>query len=439
MNAPALIGCLLAGLAPGLDGAAARPAAIESHAPLADADVTQHVWTLLAPPPGKKAIDEAAIVRAIAGLGAAAVRPTLGIYLGLVPEPETEAAVDGDAIRARPRILLAAISKLPRADVLDQIDRTLTVQRDVDLQVALARVLGQLGGSGAVERVVRIASELDPLQWERTFVQVPLEETLSALIVGDARESLSLATQIQRSEPALASIYTRAIVRADAWQCTPTLLQAFGRDARLDVSLLEAVGSFGDRVSGTLPEAAMTRMRAMLGSGNPRVVAAAATTLAVLGDSECASRLVDLLEHSDSSRRLAASTALRTLTSVSLDANSAAWRAWLERESTWAAESLPELEGALVEPDAETLSSVIAELRQHQLYRHRGAALVAQVIAAAEDPEVAAFACSALPAFRSGASLAALRPYAERGDQEVRAAARAALARAEAPSRVVGH
>ncbi len=399
---------------------------VESNRLDPDEDVTQHVWRLLSPPPSKTAFDEAAAARAIASLGVAAVAPALGIYAGLVPEPDSDAPLDPESVPARPRVLLAALAAFPRVAVLDEIDRLLVVDEGVDMRLALVRLLGDLGGSGSLDRVLAIATELDPMQWQRAFVQEPIELALSRLLAQDMRVATDFVARMRYADPALAKIFAHALVRAGAYQMAAPLTQILGRDARLDACVVETIGEFGDVVSGTLSDAALGRMRLLLDHKDPRLVAAVANTLARLGDAESAPRLVDLLDHPDASRRAAAAAALRTLTGVSVGSNSAPWRGWLQREATWAVESLPELEKALEEPDAATIARVAAELRLHALYRHRAVALLLPALGA-EDPVIAVFVCSVLPAFRSGASIAPLRALAEDGDSDLAAAARSAV------------
>ncbi len=419
-----LFGALLACIAPHLDAPTPRASAPVADAPASDKDVTGEVWRLLGQQTSGKPIDELAAARSIARLGDAAVRPTLGIYLGLVAEPETEAVLDERSMRARPRILLAALAALPPFAVLEEIDRTLSMQDGVDLRLGVVRILGRSSVRGALLRVVRIASELEPLQWESSFVQEPLEGALGALLTRDKRAASQLAARVQSVDPALGAIFVRSLVRASAAHTASALTDALGRDARLDLCVVDALGEFGDRISGTLPHATSDRLLALLQSEDTRLVAAAARTLAVLGEPDSAVRLVDLLDHPDSGVRAAATTGLRELTQLSLGSNEAAWRARLESEALWAAETLPQL--VLADPDASTLSRVVADLRQHMLYRHRGAELVTRALAS-EDPSIVLFALSVLPEFRSGVAQPALRALEDDGDVSIRRAARAAL------------
>lgn len=421
-----LVGTVLACLAPRLEAATPRALTPVAQSPASDQDVTAQVWRLLEPQTPGKPIDEAAAARAIAGFGSAAVQPTLGIYLGLVPEPDTDVVVDERSIRARPRILLAALAAFPASALLEEIDRTLSVQDGVEPRLALARMLGRSNIRGALMRVVRIASELEPLQWESSFVQNPIEEALGSLLAGDERAASQLAVRVQSVEPALGAIFVRALVRASAAHTASRLTEALGRDPRLDVCVVGAIGEFSDRVSGTLPEAASARLMSLLESEDTLLVAAACRTLALLGERDCAVRLVDLLEHSEAPIRVAASSGLTTLTALSLGSNPAAWRARFESEAQWATERLPEL--ALAEPDAATLTGVVAELRQHMLYRHRGAAILSRALSS-KDPSIVLFACSVLPEFRSGVARSALRALEVDGDPAIRQAAQAALDR----------
>src|SRR5262249_10233151 len=155
------------------------------------------------------------------------------ILLGDLEEPALDYEVDPRAIDARPRVLVLLLKGLPKADVLQAIDDEAAAKDTVDRELLLVRLLSEIGGKEALDRVVAIASKLDPLQWERTFVQVPVQDAIAGLVRGDAQAQKDLARRVQDVKPGLGSMLVRALVQTNATAAATELTYSLGRDPRL--------------------------------------------------------------------------------------------------------------------------------------------------------------------------------------------------------------
>lgn len=389
-------------------------------------DPQSALWSLLAPRASQAPLDEAALEKKIAALGTDVIRPLIAIYLGELQEPDHNYPVDPRAINGRPRIVLAALGRISRSEVLQGIDAAIQEASDVDRRIALARILGSLGGKSALKSILSIAADLDPIQWERTFVQVPLQQSLARVVCGQEKLAMEVAHRVRDSKPGLASILVRALVEADAWPAASELALAFGRDARLDLCLAEALAALGDKVAGSLPDSVLDALRSQLESRDPRLLSAAALALGRMGDAVCAPRLAQLMDEPDPVLHAGVRKALAALCGLDLDPNRAAWVVWIERERVWSVDRLPELERECLAGDPAVVPGAMAELVQHRLYRHRAARAVLPMLNS-PNAAVVRLACGVLPGFGSRCVVPTLRVLARSADAEVRTAAASAL------------
>lgn len=390
------------------------------------AGVEAQLWSLLSPRSSPKEPDEAAIAKQVAALGSEVAGPAIALYLGGLEEPDHDYPLDARAVDARPRILLAALRLLPRPAVLEGIDAAAQRWNDDERRLALARVLGELGGEKALRRLVGMAAELDPIQWNQSLAQVQLEQGITGIVREDPRLARFVAQRIREEEPALAAILARALVGAGSWQVAEDLAHAFGRDPKLDLCLASALATLGVKAEGTFPDAAFAALRRCLDSNDPGLVRAAATALGRLGDEACAERLAQLLDELDPLVRAAARSALVTLGGTELPPERRAWEDWLAKERAWSLERLPEIESICAEGDPAKFSAALYELSAHRLYRHRAAQALLPTLVH-QNSTVVCLACRALPGFGSRAVVPVLRAFAREGDPEIRAAAAWAL------------
>jgi hypothetical protein len=385
------------------------------------------LWSALSPKVGKDPFDEKRCAKELVAKGSSVARPAIRVYLGDSQEPEHDYDVDPMAIDARPRILVAVLKGLPKADVLAAVDAEETgSESNVDRQLLLVRLLGVVGGKEAVDRVLAIASRLDSVQWERTFVQVPVQDTLAALVRDDPDLQKEIARRVQDAKAGLGGMLVRALVQSSSTAAAPELTYSLGRDPRLDLCLVEALGSLAEGAAGTLSESALQALRAQLGAPDARVVCAAATALGRLGDEASAEKLVRLLGDPDALKQHGALVALAALGGRARAGEPKEWEAWLEAETKWKAERLPDLERVISEEELASMPEVLAELVAHRLFRHRIAMDLTPMLAS-RNPDIVRLACGILPALGSRAVVPALKAVLRGADRDMIPIARAAL------------
>lgn len=389
-------------------------------------NVEADLWAILSPKATKGRLDESLLAAQIARIGSGVVRPAIAILLGESEEPEPGYEIDSRTIQARPRILLAALKKLRRADVLHAIDAVIRERDDTPRRLGLAKILSELGGEEGLRRILEISGEIEPIQLEGSFVQIPLQESIARLVRGNERLAIAVARCVRGSDPGLSVILTRGLSLAGAWQAAGELALALGRHPRLDLCLAESLATMSEAAAGTLPESVLALLRGQLDASDVGIVCAVAEALGRLGDASSAERLLRLADDPDARLRICANSALTALCGRDLPRAREARSAWLEREKKWSEERLPELELTLAEGDPRKLPGAIAELGSHRMFRHRAAFALIPMLGS-ERAEVARLACGVLPGFRSRSVVPALRALARNGEPGVREAAATAL------------
>jgi HEAT repeat protein len=395
------------------------------------------LWSALSPKlevgKGKSTFDEALCAKELAARGPELARPALRILLGDAEEPAHDYDVDPRAIDARPRVLGQLLKALPRADVLKAVDEEVAAKEGVNRQLLLVRVLADVGGKESLDRVVAIASKLDPVQWERNFVQSPVQEAIAALVRGDPTAQKEIARKVQDSKPGLGVMFVRALAQAGATAAVPELGYSLGRDPKLDLCISDALGALAESAAGTLSESALGALRAQIESGDARLVCAAASTLGRLGDEVSAEKLVRLLGDPDALKKHGALTGLSALGGRDRAGDQAEWQAWLEAENTWRNERLPEIEKILSAEDLKQLPNVLSELVGHRLFRHKVAMDLTPLLES-KNPDVVRLACGVLPLIGSRSVVPALKMLVRSGNRETIACGRAALIALQPPS-----
>ena len=432
----ALIVATIAGLGAPLQARQGRgdstiPAA-QSSARSSGAEET--LWSALSPKldpknetgKGKSAFDEARCAKELAAKGPELARPAVRILLGDAVEPAHDYDVDPRAIDARPRVLVLVLKALPKAEVLKAIDDEGAAKEGVDRQLLIVRVLGEVGGKEALDRILAIASKLDPLQWERAFVQVPVQDAIAGLVRGDPAAQKEIARKVQDAKTGYGAMLVRALSQAGATAAVPEIGYSIGRDPKLDLCISDALGALAESAAGTLSENALAALRSQLVSTDARVVCAAASTLGRLGDEVSAEKLVRLLGEPDALKKHGALAALAALSGRDRSGDQAEWQAWLEAETTWKNERLPEIETILTAEDLKLLPNVLSELVGHRLYRHRVAMELTPLLES-RNPDVVRLACGVLPLLGSRSVVPALKMLVRSGNRDMIPCARAAL------------
>jgi HEAT repeat protein len=346
----------------------------------------------------------------------------VAILLGDSAEPEVAYAIHPRAIEMRRKILVDALKLLPAHDAIDGLRSRITTKTSVDARLLAIQVLSEIGGVPAFDGAIGIAGAFDPIQWQRTFVQVAIENACVELVGRNPRIARRLASSMQDSPPGLAQIEARALTRARAATALPALLASLGRDSALDLCILQQLEKIGDRCDPLAAPDALKRLHAMLESPDHDVQRAALVAAARMGDTESVPLMLSRLTSADTLTQTSARWSLETLSGEKRGLDPAAWIEWWSHEKTWAEEELPNLSYELQIRDAEKVKLSIDAGLTHRAHRHAVASAIKPMLEA-QDPAAQRLACGVLAQIGSPRALPWLIEKLESESEDVRNAA----------------
>jgi HEAT repeat protein len=353
------------------------------------------VWALLLPSKDAGTPNVSAIADRIARECRTAVGPVIAILMGESVEPDVEYTIHPLAIDKRQQILTEALRRLPAADVIDGLRSRITEKTSVDVRVLVIRILADIGGWRAFDGVMGIAMSLDPIQWERTFVQVPIQESFVKLATKNPRLVRRLEQMLVDAPASFAPLVARALAATRVPTALRALPTCIGRDPALDLCALQELAKIGARFDPVLDPEATKRIRSMLNSPDGDVQRAAATLLARMGDADSCAAIVAKLSSTDPLTVGAARWSLETLCCTKLGPAQDVWTEWLADQNNWLEETLPHLADELVTADPAKVTAAIDELLKHKFHRHAVAAALHPVLAL-ENPAAQRIACETL-------------------------------------------
>jgi hypothetical protein len=382
----------------------------------------------------QRALDPAASAPALgqelAALGPASI-PEL--YARLVEE-RTESGETFTAVQRE--VLLEGLVHLGRAPVRAFLEPRVGEIASVAERATIVELCGRIGTGSDVELVMLVAAP-NPQAPIDERVRRALGEAVTGILRRDPRALGALAWWIRRSSTEIAG----AIVVAAAEQPTGALLTVLtgclGFDRALDPVLLSALGRVGDALDEPVSETITEEVETYLEHDEPDLLREAALALGRLEDYDAAERLIALLEHEERGVREAASWALGRLSGMNFRCNGARWSAWLRAEERWFRAEIGRLASRLEEEESPAVLRALGDVSVHRFQRHR----LAQEVGIAledEDPLVRRIACLCLARLGSPAARAGLARTLEDPDEDVAAAARAALGAIEGGARVPG-
>jgi hypothetical protein len=376
-------------------GAFSGPLVPEFSSVAVQGGVESDVWRLLLPPAKSGAPTVAAISGSIVRLGNGAIPAITAILTGEITEPDGFTDVHPRAIELRQEILMASLRGFPAGAVVDHLRAKCAASDAIDAKLVAVRILGQVGGSKGLEAILAIAASIEPIHWMRTYVQAPIEESLSAVLARDPRLMKIVVDQSARLDPRLCPMLVRSVAHGGSPSAAPWLASLIGRDRELDLSVVEELARLADRSFCDLSAADMGKVRSLLDSRDGRVQRSAVTAIGALGDADSITRLVSLVGSPDPLVARAAHGSLKRLTGQAIEPDRAAWAAYCEGEQKWFDESWPALTEGLRGEDLASVADAVNAMAVHPLFRGR-AALEFRALLDGTDVERARLAAGAL-------------------------------------------
>ena len=402
------VGALL--LVLGATSAAAPQGAHGERVPV-DELMQSQVFALLTSAPDGDELDRAALLESLTALGAPLAPVAAGILCGEIAVPETaygseDQPVDPRLVELRDGLLREALGRLDRGVVVDHLARRAAGEAPLEVRLCVARLLGESRHPRAVDVLLQIAAEIEPIHLERAYVLQAFEQPLAAALRADPRADTALAGRVSRYGPQVRDLILRAAAQADSAATRRFLCSRLDADEEEQGIVLGAIAAAPAGAFQPAPDE-LGWVRARLRSSAPGLARLAALALGRLEDGESLPELIDLLDSEDALEARAALDALRWISGSDLGRTSDAWRRWLRGEEGWWQAAAPTQLDALSSGDRLAVHRALLELRRHPLFRHELAPEVAQLLYE-EDEVLAVAGCETLAALGSREALPAL-------------------------------
>jgi len=303
-------------------------------------------------------------------------------------------------------ILLAALGRREPRAVLAALDRRLELGQDVAGRLLALRVLGTVGTSTALQRMIDhtlIKDEEEP----PAGLEQALREAVASTLARDPGGFAELNVLLQRTHASLRP----ALVQAAGDTKQARAIEIFSHALVIQPDLAPFVAAQVPRVGRSLDNKVnvdlVERLRALLDASDPNIQRAVALALGELRDDHSIPALIDLLDSEDSGLAQNACWGLQHATGLGFPASSERWRRWYADERSWFAREERGVLRDLESRDPAKVSTALREISQRRTERDELATEVIAVLQRAE-PSLRAQACETLAALGSSIALQAL-------------------------------
>lgn len=374
---------------------------------------------------------------ALVALGTPAIPALFALHLGLPLPSSAAVAVHGDPAAGENErdptpplatsLTLPALRALPAAAVDDYLVEVAAGSSDLRRSIDVVRVAGELARASSFGVLVRVTSAMGPLLQGHPVVAGTLRQAVQAILARD-RTAPAALPQFLTALPAAFAAPAIAVAGSSLGEARVGLCGSLlGRSAELDRALVTELeqrpptDSDGARRMATLlcglAETRATDLR--------RLVVRALRRCPTL---DAAAALCERLEDDDARVRELAYRSLQELASVTLPADPAAWRDWLEDERRWRFEQLPVLEAQLATATVAQAQRTLATLSWKRIHAAELAGVIGPIV---EHPraELRRAACDALGRLATPDCTGWLRVALDDADRGVSSAAQKSLAK----------
>ncbi len=323
--------------------------------------------------------------------------------------------------------MIAALSRFPRAVLLQPVSRVLQTSERARTRAACLRVVGAVGDQRDLELLCSAVrprdkgAELDP------SLSQEFEQAVGGILLSDETAFVSIKRCL-RIEP---SATRKSLFRALADTVSEPGLEELGQNLGIhpdeDPLLLGEMKRASALIRLPVPDSIPNYLRPRLVEDDPYRLALAVECIGSLEDTDSLDALLPLLRHSDPEVARAAHAALCSITGIRLIPDPKRWDTWLQSETAWFADELPRLASEFRRADGPACASAIAEMAAHPLHRRELAEMLGRDLAR-RPPVVRDMACAALRQLGGAYALQSLDRCAQDLDGEAASRAQRALA-----------
>ncbi len=368
----------------------------------------------------------------LAGLGRESVPVLFTLVTGEVYDAiDPELFSEPDAWRVPPdrfgAVGEAALVLLPASSVVRHVGVRVRAETELGVRLAGVRVLGLVGSAEGLPPLVEVLRALDGPQLGQRYVRAHFERAFEAILVDDREAWSALGELLAELEGMPLGVAVDAIAATGRSEGIDALLALLGRDADLDVSVVERVAALRSARPWDARYDPRRRLRKLLTAEAASLRAAAAVAAGRVNDADAAPDLVDLLDDREARVRRAAAWSLARMAGTAEPAEPEAWWAWYEAETKWHEEAFHGLVAELSGEDAALALEALRTLSRHRLFRDEVAVALADALPD-QSSGVARASCAVLRELDAAAAVPGLVVALNADDAEVRWAVHETLA-----------
>ena len=322
-------------------------------------------------------------------------------------------------------LALESLANLPEEPVRACLRAHASERPDRSVRVAALNVLGRQASSGGLALFFELLAESGD-ELEMRAVRAPASAALASILRADAQAARALEGRLLAAPVPEQRLACEALAASGRAESCALLTKLIGRDAELDLAVLEALAQLTERYPWRTKEETLALLRATLEHGDARVRAAGARALGRVRDAKAAPTLIARLGDADPEVVGAAQWALRESTGQTRPAAREQWDAWLEAERTWWRDEGKTHVANLAAGDTTRLSQTLRDALKHPLARQP---VVDALLATIADlgPDAKVMACATLAELRALDAVPGLVELLFENDARVHAAAWNAL------------
>jgi len=364
-------------------------------------------------------------VEALAERGEAVVRPILELLVTRRVPGVREGQLEQILSVPQRDIVLAALGRLARGDVLGIAQRRLAGSPEIAPRVAWLEVLGAVGGADQVAEICGAA-----LLREETVVpgatRAAFREALAGILGREARAYSELRDYLRGDRLELLPSAILAMGDAGDARGLPLLDEILTLHAHHGQLVASQVSLIGRSPSPEVNRRLAAGLRWVLDPARIESARAAVLALGVLRDHEALPALIGFLEVEHAGLRDNALWALRSMTGLPYAADARLWRLWHARELDWFTREHANLEARLASGNPAIVASALRAVGE-RLTRRDVLARDVLVVLGSPRPELRSLACSTLATLDEPLAVPALLDLLDDEDPDCIRAAREAL------------
>ena len=267
-------------------------------------------------------------------------------------------------------LLISGLRRWPATSTVNGLLAAVPRKASLAQRLVAVRLLGELGTPPAIDGLVQLLADLDPVELQASSVRRAATRAWSTSLARGRRDLLDrLRFEAEHLPAALVPDLVQALAGLHSGETLDLLEDLQGLGTESDACILDALAAIPAWDQRALSGEAARLVREQLTAGEVELRRRAVLAASRMRDPQALETLVQLLEDPDPRVRHAAAEGLGELTGARPGEGPAHWQAWIEAEFEWIDERYPELLEAALGAEPALAVEALRELSMHPLQR----------------------------------------------------------------------